>query len=357
MPWNPDLASRPYVKVESIADHVKENLIAGVEPHQKRVVIHLAERSRIFNTETGTYRTYDDFVEDWTYIGSKWVADETCTLCGKKHIRRACTIEDQGTGDRMVVGSECVHTHLTIVTDAGEHLTGDAKRDFLKVEMEKAKDRFFKVAWEDTWDMSRWPEIYRLYTEVIPKGRHNPERNIVRRIQRRLDSKGYISEGTSSYDWFVASHPLFEETLARYAEPIRIHDTSVAHAAKIAGGRATEATAFRNRYEWLVDVSSEPPVDARDVRRTEQAIRRYGAENLRWGNQTTYQIVMSHAPGKTYTNPFTRIINEGKANEWERGFLTSVGDRIASGSGLSSRQTEVLKKVLIRLGIEPEAFI
>lgn len=357
MPWNPDLASKPYIKVENIADHVKENLIAGVEPHQKRVVIHLAERSRIFNTESGTYRTYDDFVEDWTYIGSKWVMDETCTLCGKKHIRRACTIEDQGTGDRMVVGSECVHTHLTIVTDAGEHLTGDAKRDYLKAEMEKAKDRFFKAAWEAKWDMTRWPEIYRLYTEVIPKGRHNPERNVVRRIQRRLDTKGYVSEGTSAYDWFVVAHPLFDQTLATYDDAITRHDTMLAHAAKAGKARNDEARAFRSRFEWLFDLRSLPNgVTVVDASRTEQAIRRYGAAGLRWGNRETYDRVMSHTPGKTYTNPFAAIIEDAR-NTWEKGFLTSVGDRLAEGRSLSPRQTEVLKKVLTNHGLTPEDYV
>ena len=353
-PRNPVLASKPYTK-RLLVDHVKENLIAGVEPHQKRVVVNLAERSRIFNTETGTFRTYDDFVSDWTYIGSRWVPDETCTLCGKQHIRRACTIEDEGTGDRMVVGSECVHTHLTIITDAGEHLTGDAKKDFLKAEMEKAKDRFFKAAWDADWadEMALWPEIYRLHNEVIYRSN---DRNDVRRIQRRLDSKGYISEGTSMHLWWTTRAPSFVAELARNEAIITHHTTMQARAARAASDRVADANAFRTRFEWLTDLNCVPRgITVSDALRVESAVRRYGKEGLRWGNDETYARVMAAVPGTPApVNPFDGI--EG-TSEWERGFLKSVGDRLADGRSLSPRQNEVLIKVLKGLGLNPEDYL
>lgn len=337
-----------------IPDHVKSNLIDGVEPHEKRVVINLANVSRIVAPDD-SIRIYEDFVSDWRYSHSQFLTSPhgTCFLCGKQHIREVCIIKDDVQDSQIGVGNECVYKHIEIITDGVEGLTGDEKKDFLKIKMGEAKDRFFKSKFDLTYG-ARAIE----YINGVIDNDWLYEKDTVgyaKRAFRMLTKKGYISRKTSTFEWFKdidfdEANAEREKQLKRFKE---MHSTSTATYALTASRKAFEATKFRTMAERQADLGWLNSQQASRIGTIERAVRQYGLSGLRYGNKDFYDLLMENERnGGPQANPADDIVASASfsdLNEWETNFVKQMQDRIQSGFKMSEKQQALLTKLYVKV--------
>lgn len=348
-----------------IPPHIVENLQRGVEPHEKRVVLNLAKVSRIVAHDNGLaggrIRVYDDFVSDWRYDRSEWVAKEECTLCGKKNIREACHIVDDQQGVDIIVGNECVHKHIEITTDGINGLTGDAKRDFLRTAMREAKESFFASQWKrehpQTADMmdAKDAMIHHLNTITRPAFRQRSPEARYNAIKRALDARGYISVKTDAYKDFKSAHEVgvkelvtkFNDDMVKMeAETSRMY-AEAAHKRTL---RTALANAFRVKMENAYDDGILTVEDMASVSSVEQALRNYGPDNLLGRNKSNKTYLENKVAGTvridTDTLDAINAIPSNKVNDWERNFLRSITERLNKGLTLSTAQDRTVKKII-----------
>lgn len=270
-----------------IPDVVMKNLISGVKPHEKRVVIHLAEASRILN-EDGTIRTYDEFVSDWEYDKSTFYKSETCNLCGKRGIREACHIRDKVTGNSMIVGNDCVYKHIEITTDAAEGLTGDEKRDYLKRAMHIARQEF----WKNDFN-TRYPNHDEVWSNVEPiYQRRRGLRAYARRVNRMLEQKGYLSGKTK--EWYEENYHRFSVAIEREKKIIEERNNRRAKSVAVSNIKYAQAKEFRILAEQVIELGlldGDLSGIITSIPHTERAIRIYGVDNLKWGRKRTYEKI------------------------------------------------------------------
>ena len=332
-----------------LPEQVKENLIRGVQPHEKRVVINLANISRIVAPDD-SIRLYDDFVSDWRYDRSEFLKTShgNCFLCGKDHIREACYISDDVQGREVVVGNECVYKHIEIMTDGVEGLTGDEKKDFLKIKMGEAKDRFFK----SKFDLDYGAKAIEYINGVIDNDWLYEKDTVAyaKRAFRMLTKKGYITQRTSTFDWFKEidfddANAEREAQLKRFRE---MHSTSTATYALTASRKAFEATKFRTMAERQADLGWLNSQQASRIGTIERAIRQYGVSGLRYGNKDFYDLLMENEKNSgPQPNPADDIIASASfsdLNEWETNFVKQMQDRIQNGFKMSEKQSALLNK-------------
>lgn len=337
-----------------LPEQVKSNLISGVQPHEKRVVINLANISRIVAPDD-TIRLYDDFVSDWRYDRSEFLTTShgSCYLCGKDHIREACYIADDVQGREVVVGNECVYKHIEIMTDGVEGLTGDEKKDFLKIKMGEAKDRFFK----SKFDLDYGAKAIEYINGVIDNDWLYEKDTVgyAKRAFRMLTKKGYISRKTSTFEWFKEidfddANAERETQLKRFRE---MHSTSTATYALTASRKAFEATKFRTMAERQADLGWLNTQQASRIGTIERSIRQYGPHGLRWGNKDFYDLIMENERnGGPQANPADDIVASASfstLNEYETNFVKQMQDRLQHGFKLSDKQQALLTKIYVRV--------
>lgn len=337
-----------------LPDHVKNNLIQGVEPHEKRKVINLAKVSRIVNPD-GSFRLYEDFVSDWRYDRSEFLSSAyaCCHLCGKSNLREACFIRDDVTGREVVLGNECIYNHIEIMTDGVEGLTGEEKMDFLKIKMSEAKDRFFK----SKFDLDFGAKAVEYINGVIDNDWLYEKDTVAyaKRAFRMLTKKGYISHRTSTFDWFKEidfddANAERESELKRFKE---MHSTSTATYALTASRKAFEATKFRTMAERQADLGWLNSQQASRIGTVERGIRQYGVSGLRYGNKDFYDLLMENEKnGGPQPNPADDIIASASfsdLNEWETNFVKQMQDRIQSGFKMSEKQQNLLTKIYVQV--------
>ena len=337
--------------ISDIPLHVQENLIAGVKPHQKRVVLNLASVSRMVNPE-GKLRTYDDFVHDWEYVGSTFVIKGTCFLCGKHPIREACHMKEKTTDAQIIVGNDCVYKHMEISTDGVEGLTGDAKRDFLRLEMGRAKARFFKADFEHKYDLEQWQKVSNFFLKVHPKWRSaiiigSRSYTSMKRATTMINNKGYLANGTQTAEWFETNWGSWDDKINRLNDSIkeREHARSrkAAEAAKVRNSRNADALAFRNIAEQLVEKGLLDSETESSIGYTENFIRNSGVIAIHRAFhrvRNCYQAVMrvSETPIK--------VIKMDSLTSWEKNFMESIDEWTTAGKAMSSKQQEVYDRIM-----------
>mgnify|MGYP003633247542 CR=1 FL=1 len=346
--------------MSSLPIHIQQNLIAGVRPHEKRVVLNLAEVSRIKN-DNGTYRTYEDFVGDWKYMHSTFVKKEVCTLCNKKDIREACHVKDAVSGVSIIVGNECVYKHIEITTDGLEGLTGDAKRDFLKAKMAEAKARFFAADFSTKYNLKEWDRI----TDVIdaePRWRIDSIEEIDRRYynsaKRMIATKGYIPATTNTHHWFDTTwhkwHGITTSITARKERRAVEQIEAKAKSLVITNRRIADATAFRVIAEQMAE-DGEIGIGTLNeyLSQTVQHIRTHGISNWGWrkAHEQLYNQVMAGAStgGSTKGSDIDRAIASDKTNDWEKGFLRSIEQWIIDGKSMSGKQQAIHDRIMAKV--------
>ena len=337
-----------------LPEQVKENLIQGVQPHEKRVVINLANISRIVAPDD-SIRLYDDFVSDWRYDRSEFLTTSygNCFLCGKDHIREACYISDDVQGREVVVGNECVYKHIEIVTDGVEGLTGDAKKDYLKIKMGEAKDRFFK----SKFDLDFGAKAIEYINGVIDNDWLYEKDTVAyaKRAFRMLTKKGYISHRTSTWEWFkeIDIDEANNERVRQLKRFNEMHTTSTATYALTASRKAFDATKFRTMAERQADLGWLSESQANRIGTIERAIRQYGLSGLRYGNKDFLDLLMENEEnGGPQPNPADDIIASASfsdLNEWETNFVKQMQDRIQSGFRMSEKQQALLTKLYVKV--------
>ncbi len=345
-----------------VPEHIIENLQRGVAPHEKRVVANLAKVSRIVRPDE-TVRVYDDFVTDWRYDRSEFLptSNGSCFLCGKKHIREICVIVDDdqpfGASKKEVgVGNECVHKHIEILTDGVEGLTGDAKKDFLKTQMAKAKDRFFKTKFQLEYPQAR------KYLEGVMENQwlfHKPTITNAKKALKMLNKKGYISRNTLTFRWFEALDLDDEiadtERMVKGAWDAKRLDEAY---------RRTEYLTIRNQRDFMAShfrKMAERQVDlgwiesSSNISSTENAIRRYGIGKLKWSAKTLYEMVIEN---DKRGEPIPCLPSEIKAQpsysdltEWEQTFVDSTEYQFRAQGGLSHKQLKLLDEMKQKVGL------
>ena len=336
--------------------HIQENLIAGVRPHEKRVVLNLAEVSRIKNDD-GTYRTYEVFVGDWKYMHSTFVKKEVCTLCNKKDIREACHVEDAESGVSIIVGNECVYKHIQITTDGLEGLTGDAKRDFLKTKMAEAKARFFATDFSSKYNIEEW----NAFTDVIdaePRWRIDPIEEIDRRYynsaKRMIAKKGYIPATTTTHYWFTTTWHKFNgisTAIKTRKEAYAVQQIEAkARSLVITNRRIADATAFRVIAEQMAE---DGEIGIEYLSQTVQHIRNHGISNWGWrkAHEQLYNQVMAGASvvGSTKGSDIDKAIASDKTNDWEKGFMRSIEQWIIDGKSMSGKQQAIHDRIMAKV--------
>jgi len=332
-----------------VPDNIIENLQRGVAPHEKRVVANLANISRIMLPDKSV-RIYEDFVSDWRYDRSEFVHDETCTLCGKKHIREACHIIDDVQGLDIVVGNECVYKHIEILTDGVEGLTGDAKKDYLKTQMAKAKDRFWTSKFK-----TDYPNARDYLEGVIKEDWMYLKEHIQysKRALRMLDKKGYISRNTSTFKWFEAidlkdAIAVRESMLA--SARTRFDDYTTKNKATglhIINKKSFLATNFRYMAEEQVDkgwIESSSLISM-----TEHHIRAYGVSGLKYSSKHFYEMVIGNdRRGGPAVCKAQQILDHKPTfhslNDWEKNFVKSCRNQFSEMGFLSERQQKLIDK-------------
>jgi hypothetical protein len=348
-----------------IPPHIVDNLQRGVEPHEKRVVLNLAKVSRIVAHDNGLaggrIRVYDDFVSDWRYDRSEWVAKEECTLCGKKNIREACHIVDDEQEVDIIVGNECVHKHIEITTDGINGLTGDAKRDFLRTAMREAKEAFFASQWKreypHTTEMMEAKDamMHHLDSVTRPSFRQRSPEARYNAIKRGLDARGYLSVKTDAYKDFMAAHKVGVEALViKFTLDMSMKDVErsrlYAEAAHRRTMRTAMAHAFRVKMENAYDAGTLTTADMGNVASVESALRTYGPDNLRGWNQSNLTYLENKVDGKisidTDTLNAIEAIPRGALNDWEQSFMESITARLNKGLTLSTKQDRTVKKII-----------
>jgi hypothetical protein len=338
-----------------LPEHIVENLQRGVAPHEKRVVANLAKVSRIVNTENMTIRTYDDFKQDWKYTHSLYakVGEHNCFLCGKQHIRELCQVHDEVQGKTITVGNECVWKHVEIMTDAAEGLTGDAKRDFLKDAMAKAKAKFMREKFAAGGHLTTDWEEYRDYATGAREGWPvfgKENRTYAKRADRMINERGYLTGKTE--EWFMTKRRDFRADVFRWKEDAKkVHAERLhlnAEAARRRRERDTDATNFRLNAEQGVDDGRVSPALAKGIASVEQGIRRYGLHGLKWSLHDTYEAIMAGLLGKPTVDEPIEVFHAhyDDLSEWEHSFLHSISEKRTSlGLPLTPKQQKVFDKI------------
>jgi hypothetical protein len=337
-----------------LPEHIVENLQRGVAPHEKRVVLNLAKASRIVNTESGTIRTYDDFKHDWRYTKSVYgrIGAHTCYLCGNDRIRELCHVEDAEQGRTIIVGNECVWKHTDIITEAAEHLTGDAKKDFLKAAMAEAKANFFRAKFAREVDLTHWDE-YRDYATGAREGWPvfgKENRSYAKRADRMIRERGYLTGKTE--EWFMAKRRDFRADVFRWKEDAKKAHAERLHlnaeAARLRKERDTDAKNFRLNAELGVDDGRVPPTLATRIGRVEVGIRRYGLHGLKWFTKDAYDAIMAALLGKPSVDEPIEVFHAhyDDLTPWEHEFLHSLSEnRTSLGLPLTPKQQKVFDKI------------
>lgn len=351
--------------IGEIPPHIVDNLQRGVEPHEKRVVLNLAKVSRIVAHDNGLaggrIRVYDDFVSDWRYDRSEWVAKEECTLCGKKNIREACHIVDDVQEVDIIVGNECVHKHIEITTDGINGLTGDAKRDFLRSAMREAKEAFFASQWKREHPQSaemmdaKDAVIHHLNTVTRPSFRQRSPEARYNSIKRGLDARGYLSVKTDSYKDFMSAYEVGVKALVtKFHDDMAKKDAEVSRMYADAAHRRTlrtaMANAFRVKMEQAYDDGILTSQDMGNVLSVEVALRRYGRDGLRGWNESNLTFLENKVDGTlsidTDTLDAIEAIPREALNDWEQSFVESITSRLNKGLPLSTKQDRTVKKII-----------
>lgn len=348
--------------------HIVENLQRGVESHEKRVVLNLAKVSRIVAHDNASLhvggrriRVYEDFVHDWKYTHSLFVkkGEAECYLCGKKDIREACHVEDKQQPKTIVVGNECVWKHIDIVSEGVHGLTGDAKRDFLKIRMNEAKEAFFKREFMHHYRHDRWPAYHDYATgETTGRrefGKHNAA--YAKRAERMIKTRGYLTGKTK--DWYMDNHHRFgtsvHEASMRVKRRIIEGDRSRAAAASASAQNNRDAKSFRREAEAGFNDGRVPERLAKFIGRVEHSIRSYGLHGLKWSTKDQYDGIMGCLMGTTTPsdhNEASDLLTAYKTqlSEWEQDFLSSLSNsRFAMGIPLTRKQQKMLDKVKKRV--------
>lgn len=336
-----------------VPEHIVENLQRGVAPHEKRVVANLANVSRIVLPDDSV-RIYEDFVTDWRYSHSEYLVSPhgTCFLCGKQHIREVCIIKDDVQDSQIGVGNECVYKHIEIITDGVEGLTGDAKKDYLKTQMAKAKDRF----WTSKFNMD-YPKARDYLEGVIREDWLYFKEDIQysKRALRMLDKKGYISRNTSTFKWFDAidlEDAIAERERMLVAARTRLHTHG--SSLKTAGlhtinNKSFLATNFRYMAEEQVDKGWIQPAASSMISMTENHIRRYGVSGLKWSSKSFYEMVIENDKrGGVAESKAKQIMDNelamSKLNNWEQDFVRSCVAQEGTMGFLSEKQHKLIDK-------------
>lgn len=341
--------------------HIIENLQRGVESHEKRVVLNLANVSRIVAKDNGLaagrIRVYEDFVHDWEYSHSLFVkkGEAECYLCGKKDIREACHVNDAQQPRTIVVGNECVWKHIDIVSEGFHGLTGDAKRDYLKVQMGHAKEVFYKRQFMETMASAHWP-AYHDYAVAETTGRrefgkHNA--TYAKRAERMIKARGYLTGKTK--EWYLDTQPHFQTRVNEAQERVKRRvieaDRSRAAAAVASAQNNRDAQSFRREAEAGFSDGRVPSQLANHIGVVETSIRRYGLHGLKWSTKDFYDGIMACLMGTSTVSEHNEASDllaayKSKLTEWERGFLADVSrTRLSVGIPLSRKQQKMLDKV------------
>jgi len=348
-----------------IPPHIVENLQRGVESHEKRVVLNLAKVSRIVAHDNslgaGRIRVYEDFVHDWEYTHSHFVkaGDAECYLCGKQNIREACHVEDKEQPKTIVVGNECVWKHIDIVSEGVHGLTGDAKRDFLKVQMAEAKEAFYKREFMHDMASEHWP-AYHAYAVGDTTGRREfgkPNATYAKRAERMIKARGYLTGKTKQ--WYLDTQPHFRTQVHNAAERVKRRvieaDRSRAAAVKASAQNNRDAKSFRREAEAGFSDGRVPEGLANRIGSVEASIRRYGLHGLKWSTKDHYDGIMGCLMGTTVPSEHNEASDlltayKSQLSAWEQDFLASVSSsRFAVGIPLSPKQQRMLDKVKQRV--------
>lgn len=343
-------------QIHTLPSNIEEQMVEGAEGHQKRVILNLARYTTNLIEEKG-YRSFDDLKYDWKYKHSLF-GDDVCSLCGKKHIRELCIVEEQETGRQIIVGNNCVFTYIEIETDVGEgeYLTGDDKKVFLKSRMTEAKHRYFKAKFQRTYSPTLLQEWLDAYTY-----RSRSRASFKRRVRRMIDKKGYLTGKT--HDMFV---DMFPDNTA-LAE--RVNDTReyTALKKKEEAERKERARIERLKNEAearefvIVADSMRPRIDPDyfldkatfDVMKSRVRNILSNGWTLYGPNRDFYTLVYNLKDG---IDPFKNELLESitttdNLNDWEKGFLISIKEQIGRGKVLTTRQEDCLKKIAKKVGV------
>ena len=342
--------------------HIIENLQRGVEPHEKRVVLNLAKVSRIVAKDNalaaGRIRVYEDFVHDWEYSHSLFVkaGDAECYLCGKQNIREACQVNDGQQPRTIVVGNECVWKHIDIVSEGFHGLTGDAKRDYLKVQMGHAREVFYKRQFMETMASAHWP-AYHDYAVAETTGRREfgkHDATYAKRAERMIKARGYLTGKTK--EWYLDTQPHFQTRVNEAQERVKRRvieaDRSRAAAVKASAQNNRDAKSFRREAEAGFSDGRVPEGLANRIGSVETSIRRYG---LKWSTKDHYDGIMGCLMGTTVPSEHNEASDlltayKSQLSAWEQDFLASVSSsRFAVGIPLSPKQQRMLDKVKQRV--------
>ena len=338
-----------------LPDHVVENLQRGVAPHEKRVVLNLANVSRIVNTEKMAIRTYDEFKHDWRYTKSVYgrIGAHSCFLCGNNRIRELCHVHDEEQDRTIIVGNECVWKHTDIITEAAEHLTGDAKKDFLKAAMAKAKANFMREKFAHEGHLTTYWDEYRDYATGAREGWPvfgKENRTYAKRAQRMIDDRGYLTGKTE--EWFMTKKRDFRADVIRWKEDAKKAHAKRLHlnaeAARRRRERDTDATNFRANAEHGVDDGRVSPALAKSIASVEQGIRRYGLHGLKWGLKDTYEAIMAGLLGTPAVDEPIEVFHAhyDDLTTWEHSFLHSISEKRTSlGLPLTPKQQNIFDKI------------
>ena len=341
-------------------ESVFRQLAEGGTAYEKRVIINLAKVSRIHNAD-GSIRPFVDFKNDWTYTESVFGKTDTCELCGKHPIVENCKLTDSVSGKTIIVGNVCVNRYIDIVVD-GVKLTEREKVEFLRENMNKAKAAYRKALFEkqhpDVWENLKHYEAW--MTETYGKWKPKPTSPKLESLHRRLTNRllKYGFPGPKLWDeWeeFLWRAPNDHASWKKKVE-VRLKERAEREKAK-AEAEARFADAMREdrikwarqRDEWWRDQHTAKENGYTFTSWLETMFQKI-SRNLEYGmtlspeRQRLFDFVQvcagKQAPPAPYLEPFLKA-----KNAWEKNFVLSIWLQAEGGKTLSSRQTEVLKRI------------
>ncbi len=155
----------------------------GAKGWEKRVVKNLAFHSQLFNPD-GSVRTWEEIVSTWKYDISTYGHKHFCEACGKNPILENCHLENQETGERIIVGNLCVIRYLDIVVD-GIQLNEEEKREFLTGKMTEARKEHYREKFMDKCP-TVWDDLKR-YEDLL----NNQDPSLLKGMVRRMRTHGF----------------------------------------------------------------------------------------------------------------------------------------------------------------------
>ena len=323
--------------------------------YEKRIVVNLAKISRIVS-DMGAIRPYSEFSKDWNYEGSVYGHTDNCELCGAS-IKENCKLKNEETGDQILIGNVCVYRYIEIRDSMGRVLSDAEKKEFLKSEMTEAKKDFLRADFATRFptalaDLQRWkPYMTRKWS---------PHATLYRTVVKRLATHGFLGAKTMKAweDFCINAEQEFQAwerrnelvALQRHANLEADIERKKAFLAQI--------NAKRNQFNREADEWRESVKDLElnrwehdMVSRVATKITTSGKDALVGGYLRFTQEMEARKNINTDALPPVAVklqarLDDGSLNEWEQSFVASVIPRIATGRSLSTKQQQVVDRLL-----------